>query len=130
MQMAKTPYWILERDPGASYFRMRRTSKPLEASDDYSRDLEKVKPIFRAVNTSYLGLLVDVRDGPIRNDPDFENAARPYQELMLNAFGRVAILVKTPVGKMQMQRIVAVVAPKVPVFDDEQAALAFMSTKP
>ena len=37
----------------------------------------------------------------MRNDPQFEAAALPYQVKMLTAFRRTAILVKTPAGKFK-----------------------------
>ena len=122
--MVRTPQWILEREVGASYFRLRRTATPIEDLGDLPAQMEKFKKIFGGVDTKRLGLLIDLRDGPMRNDPKWERTFRPWQQMIFTSFGRTAILVKTPAGKLQMSRIVGLVAPGVPVCDDEADAIA------
>src|SRR3954470_6688676 len=109
--MARTPHWILKRDVGQSYFRLRRTPAPLDSLGDLPVQIERFKKIFGGVDTQRLGLLIDLRDGPMRNDPKWEELFRPWQKMIFTSFGRTVILVKTPAGKLQMERIVAVVAP-------------------
>ncbi len=78
---------------------------------------------------SRLGLLLDIRDGPIRNDAPFEQAVRPYQEAVTKRFARVAVLVKTPVGKLQAGRVMRSIEHGPRVFIDEREAIAFLDAR-
>jgi hypothetical protein len=51
-----------------------------------------------------LALRCDLRQAPGRNDPAFEQAMAPFRLRMQQGFARVAILVATPVGRLQVQR--------------------------
>ena len=126
--MIRTPYWILERDLGAAFFRLRRTATKLESNEVLNQTAQTIERALVGVDLSRLGFLVDLRDGPMRNDPEWEKVARPWQQKMMSAFGRVAILVKTPVGKLQMNRIVRALHATAQVFDDEQQAIAFLKS--
>jgi hypothetical protein len=124
VELGRTPHWVLEREVGQSYFRLRRTAIPMGDLGDIAAELEKFKKIFSRVDTSRLGLLIDLRDGPMRNDPKWEQQLRPWQKLIFTSFGRTAVLVKTPAGKLQMERVASEVAPGLAVFDDEASAIA------
>jgi hypothetical protein len=126
MQMVRTQYWILERDLGAAFFRLRRTSTAYESLESIGVTAASIERALVGVDLSRLGFLIDLREGPMRNDPEFEKVGRPWQEKMMGVFGRVAILVKTPVGKLQMGRIVRALHASAQVFDDERQAIAFL----
>lgn len=51
-----------------------------------------------------MSLRCDLRLAPGRNDPAFEQAMTPFRVRMQHSFLRVAILVATPVGRLQVQR--------------------------
>ena len=46
-----------------------------------------------------------MRDGPSRNDPEFERAVIEYASPFLRRFRRRAVLTKTAAGSMQMARL-------------------------
>lgn len=77
-----------------------------------------------------LGLLVDVRAAPPRNDPAFEEVMAHYRIRMMRGFARVAILVQSAVGKLQVRRhshddgIVSLVT------QEEKEALTYLSNLP
>jgi hypothetical protein len=73
------------------------------------------------------GLLIDMRDAPGRNDPEFESAVARYRALTIQGFRRVAVVVRSIPGQMQIQRHVNEDrATKVRVFTDERQAFAFL----
>lgn len=71
-------------------------------------------------------ILLDLRDGPFRSDPEFEETMLKNTPRMMGAFGVVAVLVKTAVGRLQMSRIGRERHVDLHVFDDEEAALAYL----
>jgi hypothetical protein len=129
MRMAKTPYWLLERNVGEAFFRLVRTTEAYQSLDLISQSFQQLEKAILGVDVSRLGFLVDLRLGPMRNDPAFEATARPWQEKVMKAFARVAILVKTPAGKLQMSRIVRSLHATAQVFDDEKTAVAHLTVK-
>ncbi len=74
-------------------------------------------------------ILMDLRDGPARNDQAFEDIIDQYRKLSWGRFAKRAILVKTAAGALQIRRLEATHLSKtVAVFVDEGEALAFLRT--
>jgi hypothetical protein len=129
MLMARTPMWTLEREVGTNYFRARRTPVPTGSADDLKKTADAMLKAVGSVDRSHLGLLVDAREGPLRNDAEFESLVRPWQQAMIAGFARIAILVKTPAGKMQVERLLGGDNQRARVFTDEAAAMKFASSR-
>jgi hypothetical protein len=127
MQMLRTPYWILERDVGQAFFRLRRTAESVASLETLSHTAAAITHAFRNLDTKRMGMLLDLRESPIRNDPQFEDTVRPFQERLVSAFGRVAVLVKSPVGRLQVERVITPMSTTAKVFSDESAALAYLA---
>jgi hypothetical protein len=51
-----------------------------------------------------MGILVDVRLARARTDADFEHAMNAHRRRMFEGFARRAVLVKSAVGKLHVQR--------------------------
>jgi hypothetical protein len=72
-------------------------------------------------------LLLDLRGGPPgRNDPEFERAGESWRRQLATDFDRIAILVRTAVGKLHVQRLGREVGRAPAVFMSEAEALAFL----
>ncbi|HET9931228.1 MAG TPA: hypothetical protein VFQ35_11095 [Polyangiaceae bacterium] len=78
------------------------------------------------IGRARLGLLVDLRAAPGRNDPDFENAMAKQRVELLRGFAALAILVQTATGQLQVSRIGREDGMDVAIFTDEFAALAWL----
>jgi hypothetical protein len=73
-------------------------------------------------------LLLDMRQARGRNDDAFERAVAPYRAATVSGFSRVAILVRTRPGQLQIQRHVREDSlGDVVVFDSEQVALEWLN---
>ena len=70
-------------------------------------------------------ILMDVRATVGRSDPEFERDAERFREYMLEHFERVAVLVRSAVGKLQVQRFADPHA-RMLVFRDLDEALAWL----
>jgi hypothetical protein len=70
-------------------------------------------------------LVVDTRQAPPRNDPAFEEAFRPVRVRLLRGFVRVAVLVATPMGRLQAERHAREDGLSVRAFVDEAQAKAY-----
>jgi hypothetical protein len=67
-------------------------------------EMTAVNAALDRVRSSRVGLLVDVRDTPGRNDVDFERAFEPHRARLHAGFARSAVLTRTVVGRMQVNR--------------------------
>lgn len=70
-----------------------------------------------------LSLLVDLRRAPSRNDPAFETAVAPHRRRMFSAFSKRGVVVRSLVGKMQIERHATEDGHSLEVFVDFAAAL-------
>jgi hypothetical protein len=74
-------------------------------------------------------LLLDMREAPGRNDDAFERRVAPYRAATVRGFLRVAVLVRSLPGQMQVQRHAREDGlGSVHVFASEQAALEWLAT--
>jgi hypothetical protein len=49
-------------------------------------------------------LLTDVREGPVRNDPEFERTFAVHRQRLFQGFRRIAVVTATAVGGLQVAR--------------------------
>jgi hypothetical protein len=105
---------------------VRRRSKSIDS-------LDSIPIVMGAMLTAIerfpaAGLLLDMRDGPSRNDPQFEGAAAPHILQLVTRFDRVAVLVRTAVGKLQIHRLSKDLRKGARSFLDEEEARRFLLT--
>ncbi len=130
MEVFRTPLYVLERDVGKSYFALRRTATKIESLNDLVHQLDQIESSLVKISAAQLGILFDLRRAPIRTDPELGRIVRPYLMKYAKLFKRVAVLVKTQVGKMQATRTTKELFGGLPhIFDDEAAAIAYLEKK-
>jgi len=122
----ETPYFVLETDSSGLVLRLRR--KPAEYTDvpTMEADTEIVVSLFDKLGRDRKKLLVDLRDGPRRNDPQFEDAMQRLRPRFFRGFRGAAVLVRSAVGALQVKRHMREDGFGVEVFFDEQEAIDFL----
>ena len=75
-------------------------------------------------------LFIDSRQAPMRNDPVFEAAFEANRRRYIKGFKKVAALVQTAVGRLQIQRHSKIDGIPIGVFTDPTAALAYLDLPP
>lgn len=73
-------------------------------------------------------LLLDSRDAVPNNDPRYEASYERFRTDLHRGFQRIAVLVRTSAGNLQATRLVPPVEMPVRVFQDRDAAWAFVTT--
>jgi hypothetical protein len=124
-ELVRNEYFRLSAEDEARLMRLDRSPVPFASSDaiedaflDIGRGTEGV--------TAAWALLIDSRDAPARNDPAFEEHFKRVRRPILGRFGRIAVLVKSAAGKLQIARYAREDNLHLTVFDDEAEALAFL----
>ena len=128
-QIHQDEYSTLTYSAADGVFRFTRTTAqyPSIAAMMHSYDA-----LLRLLATDFHGyvsprLLVDMRQAPARNDPEFERAHGPRRRQLLAGFVRVATLVNSPVGILHIQRFAREDrAQHIQGFQDERQALRYL----
>jgi hypothetical protein len=74
-------------------------------------------------------LLVDMRGALGRNDADFENTFEPYRKRLTAGWRGVALVVTSTSGRLQVQRYARDDGVEIGVFEDLDAALAWLKAR-
>ena len=118
------PFYVVEvRGAGVLVTRTRRRYE----------SVDEVEPSFRAVDDALDDagpgierLLVDLRKIVGRNDAEFEAALAPYRRRLLSRFRATGIVVRSTIGRMQLERYLAADGLTATVFEDEEAAMTWL----
>lgn len=102
MEHLRNQHFVVTYEP--RIFSVTRTSAPFEALDQMRARFLEVIGLIDRIGRDGASLLVDTSEAPARNDPAFEAAFDPIRVRLLSGFKRVAVVVKTPVGKLQADR--------------------------
>jgi hypothetical protein len=120
----KGRFFEVNVDAPARLVYLTRTAAQFATVDEMHR---AHKEALRAV-APYLEhhLLLDVRNGPSRNDPEYEQGLASLRRQILVRFDRVAILVRSAMGKLHVTRLAREDGVRARVFQDEAAAIEFL----
>jgi len=124
--LSTSPHYTLRVDRACALVVARRSSEPF-------RDVAQIGPCFDAVERSLMlivrsqfRLLVDVRDGPARNDPEFEAAVCQHRGKLLFGFAKNAALALSAAGRLQIQRYADADTRQVFVTNQPSAAFEYL----
>jgi hypothetical protein len=119
----------LEIDDTRGLVRYTRSSEPFESLTEVEAMFRDLAGANASFDRSSLVLLSDVRAAPGRNDEAFEKAFFAHREALFGGFRRRAVLVRSVVGKLQVQRLSRTSPMEMQAFDDEATALAFLTSR-
>ena len=114
-------------DAARGVLRFTRTEVPYASLQDIVDIHLRIGRVFDRLGRERHTLLVDMRRAVLNNKPEFEQAAARGRTILVRDFRRVAVVVQTAVGALQVGRHLR--EDRVPgeVFTDEAAALEYLS---
>lgn len=121
-----TPQITLTIGPDARLVRYVRTSVPYASMSEYELLHERVAGSLDQLGRWNHVLLVDMREAVMNTDPAFERAAGRGRQLLVRDFRRIAVLVKTAIGALQVGRHIREDAIDTTVFSEETAAISYL----
>jgi hypothetical protein len=107
-----------------------RKAKPFEDRHDVESACGPVQNALDRLVRTNKRLLIDSRQAPMRNDPQSEANFAPHRQKMTQGFERVAVVLRTQVGQLQTQRLIADIKPSSPplrTFLEMTDALAYLT---
>jgi hypothetical protein len=114
-------FFRVEHAPDMDVHRVARTSRAFADIAECERAYGGVERALSSIPTGGK-LLLDIRDAPPRNDPEFEAIVKRVRDRIFGRFLRVAVLVKTAAGRLQVQRMQQGLPGSVAIFDNEDRA--------
>lgn len=119
-------YW----ERGSSIVVLQRSPLPVLDEGELLVFLDRFDLLIPPISRKTLGLLMDMREGPLRNDPAYEQRLQRAVVRLVAGFRRVALLMQTSVGVLQAGRLRRengqLAVPPVP-FRSEAEARAYLS---
>lgn len=121
-----TPYFVVRSDAADRIVRMWRSSEPFPTLESVTHGWLQLVSALDRHGRSGRCLLSDLRDGPARNDPAFEQAVLQIVPRVHAGFLRNAILVKLAVGALQIKRHAKTDGIERLITSSEEEALAYL----
>jgi hypothetical protein len=103
-RLYSSAHWIFEDQVEQNLAVLERTPVAWDSLAQLSQENERILVSLCAHQRAH-GLLVDMRQAPIRNDAGFENAMAKLREGLTSHFKRTAILLESNLGELQVTRI-------------------------
>ena len=123
----ETPCFVVTFEPETSLVRYTRKAKAFESSEQTIQQHVELGTHLDLLGRRDHALLVDVRQSPFNPSLSFENAIAESRKHLFRGFSRVAILVRSAVGALQLHRHVREDGLEIPVYREEQEALRFLA---
>jgi hypothetical protein len=118
-------YFTLTRDSSSRIVRLTRSTRAYPSVEVIEQVHQEIVEACRRLPRGQR-LLVDVREGPMRNDEAFEAVLARYRPQVFQPFQCIAIVVKFAVGRLQVLRYGRESGGTPEVFQDEAAALEYL----
>ena len=128
MLVLQNAYWNVDVDKTRHLVRVKRTAERLKAIDELDAVFGELVKSIKDIQKNQYGLLIDLRDGPFRNDEAFETAIRKHTVELLNGWRKSALLMKTAVGALQAGRQARETGTAQNLFRDEDEAIQFLES--
>jgi len=122
----ETPYFVVEVDGSGMIVRAQRSSREYPDVVTLESDMLCVGAALDQLGRDRRKLIVDLREGPRRNDPAFEEVMKRVRPRLFRGFRGAAILVSTAVGALQVKRHMREDGVGAEVFHDEAEALEYL----
>jgi hypothetical protein len=103
---------------------LTRSAAPVDTIPDLIAQNEEVIARIRPEHAGF-GVVVDMRQAVPRNDPEFENAMQQLRQELQSRFRRLAVLIESAMGVLQVDRLTRIEGTQVFGTQSESAAFKF-----
>ena len=104
VELVRSRHYLIRVDESCRLVVARRTCERFETRAEIECCFDQLAAALAHIERHDYKLLVDVRQGPARNDPEFEGTIRMHRQKLLCGFSCNAALAATAVGRLQILR--------------------------
>jgi hypothetical protein len=124
--LLETPHIHIHHRSELGLVRATRTDTEVRNAATVEKMVGAIEKALALLVRAHHAMLIDLRPAPIREETDFAKEMRAVRAELCRGFRRTAFLVQTRVGYLQVRRFLAEERLPFPVFDEEEAALAYL----
>jgi len=129
LELVRSPQYVMRVDFERRFVFLLRSAFSFGSVEELTACFDRMIRALATVDRTRFVLLVDVRLGPSRTDPDFERAFAVKRRALVAGFAKVAIVVKSLGGRVQVQRHAQADKVGMRDFDKPELALAFLGVE-
>ncbi|WP_437509805.1 hypothetical protein [Sorangium sp. So ce1099] len=130
LEVLRNAHFVVIVDHMAKLVRVTRTAEPFESLEQIEQKCLELIAALDLLDRRTMSLFLDIRAGPPRNDPEFEEATRRLRIAAVRGFARIAVLVQTSAGALQVRRHGREDGIDHLISDDEHELLAYLAAPP
>jgi hypothetical protein len=104
MKPFRSPYFAVEQLPGLPILRVVRTRLAFSSVKELSEAWDALNRALDHLGRARFSVIIDMRLATGRNDSAFEAAFDDHRKEVQRNFLRVAVVVSSPAGRLQVQR--------------------------
>jgi hypothetical protein len=130
IELYRDDYIVVYGDPRGPLLRGVRTDRPWPSLEVLQNSYAGVLAAVDRIGRRGRVMLTDMRAAPGRNDPAFEAAVGAIKPRLYEGMTRIAVLVRTSIGALQIKRLVQEDGIERLVTTDEAEALAHLLGPP
>jgi hypothetical protein len=119
-------YYALTVAPAKHFVRAVRSDIPFPSVEQYDLTIAQLAAALLGVDRPRHVLLIDARKAKLRNDPVYEQANLRFRSVVVHGFKRMAVLVSSHAGRLQIERHARELHSGPAVFLEETEALRFL----
>jgi hypothetical protein len=120
-------FWRAEQLNGTFVILVERSAAPFPSPQSVERSCAALNRSMETLDRTRYGLLIDIRSVAGRNDPEFERVMEPERVRLQQGFRRIAVLVNSVAGQLQIQRYAAQDGSKLRIFLDRAKAVDWLT---
>jgi hypothetical protein len=129
IEVDRNPYLVTRYDETARLLVVTRLPTHYPDVDTLVTSFQPVELKLAHFPRARTSLLIDARRAPARNDPAFEHAFTPIRQRITHGFRRIAVLVETAVGALQVKRHAKIDHADQGIFSDPAHALEYLEVQ-
>jgi hypothetical protein len=126
-QLLKNDFLRITMDREKSLVHAVRTPVRFSSSVECDRVYAEGARVLGMLDRSRLKILVDLREAPLTQDPAIEKSIGEHRKRIISGFSKVAILVRTAAGGLQVSRHAREDGVRIAVFQTEENARAYLA---
>lgn len=126
--LLRLPHLAVEHHSARRFVRVSRSEQPFADAAEIKSSFDRCLEVLTPIAPASLGLLYDTRRSPMSTDPELLRVLVDTSEATFARFARVAIVTRTPLGHLQVNRLRKTGTVHPEVFGDEAAAIDWLLT--
>ncbi len=126
-EISRNDHFTVLVDERRGLIRTIRSDKPFTSLEQVERVFAELAATLDGLGRSRFSLFCDIRAAPGRNDPQFEATLQRVRPSWISGFRKVAVLVKSAVGQLQIQRYARQDGIERLVSNDEEELLKYLT---